>query len=150
MPTLPTARLRKRDIRFSERDRYKERFKKEYAVAHGTTTTFTVRQFTMADDKTHCICPAGKRLHRNGAKIREPRPSSSEATRPTAWSVPYGRNVWTPGTVNRQVYFFRGREPRASPKRCDRRSTHSRVVSSTAEDSPPAEPVFANIRSTWV
>jgi hypothetical protein len=36
--------MRKRDPRFAERDRYKERFRKEYAAYHGTTTTaFTTR-----------------------------------------------------------------------------------------------------------
>jgi hypothetical protein len=39
--------MRKRDPRFADRDRYKERFKKEYAAHHGTTTAFTVRHFTI-------------------------------------------------------------------------------------------------------
>ena len=43
--------------------------RKEYAASHGTTTAFTTRYFTMSEDKSHCICPAGKRLHRNGANV---------------------------------------------------------------------------------
>ncbi|MGD0238152.1 MAG: transposase, partial [Syntrophorhabdales bacterium] len=58
------TQFRKRDPRFVERDRYKERFKKENAALHGTTTAYTTRYFTMSEDKSHCICPAGKRLHR--------------------------------------------------------------------------------------
>ena len=62
------TQFRKRDPRFADRDRYKERTRKEYAAAHGTTTTYTTRYFTMSDDKKYCICPAGKRLYRNGVQ----------------------------------------------------------------------------------
>jgi transposase len=63
------TQFRKRDPRFADRDRYKERFRKEQAAFLGTTTAYTTRYFTMSEDKSHCICPAGKRLHRNGANV---------------------------------------------------------------------------------
>ena len=52
------TQMRKRDPRFADRDRYKERFKKEHAAYHGTTTAFTTRYFTMSEDKTllHLPC----------------------------------------------------------------------------------------------
>ena len=41
--------FRKRDPRFAAQDRFKERTRKEYAAVHGTTTAFTIRQFTIED-----------------------------------------------------------------------------------------------------
>ena len=63
------SQFRKRDPRFLAQDRFKERTRKEYAAAHGTTTAYTVRYFTLSDDKTQCICPAGKRLRPNGSNV---------------------------------------------------------------------------------
>ncbi len=63
------TQFRKRDPRFLERDRYKKHFRKEYAAHHGTTSAYTTREFAMSEDATHCICPAGKRLYRNGGNV---------------------------------------------------------------------------------
>ena len=54
------TQFRKRDPRFADRDRYKERFRKEQAAFLGTTTAYTTRYFTMSEDRSHCICSAGK------------------------------------------------------------------------------------------
>ena len=62
--------FRKRDPRFSEVDRYKERFRKERAEYYGTADLYRPgRDFRISEDKTHCICPAGKRLYRNGGNV---------------------------------------------------------------------------------
>ncbi|MFC1816576.1 hypothetical protein ACFL0M_11730 [Thermodesulfobacteriota bacterium] len=61
--------FRKRDPRFADRDRYKERFRQERAKKEGRSNLFTVKDFTFAEDKSHCICPAGKRLYRNGGNV---------------------------------------------------------------------------------
>jgi transposase len=62
--------FRKRDPRFSEVDRYKERFRKERAEYYGVADLYRPnRDFTISEDKTHCICPAGKRLYRNGGNV---------------------------------------------------------------------------------
>ncbi len=62
--------FRKRDPRFAEVDKYKERFNKERAEYYGTTTgKYRVKDFTMSKDRTHCICPAGKRMYRTGSNI---------------------------------------------------------------------------------
>ncbi len=62
--------FRKRDPRFAEVEKHKERFNKERAEYFGTTTgKFQVKDFTMSKDRTHCICPAGKRMYRTGSNI---------------------------------------------------------------------------------
>jgi len=62
--------FRKRDPRFSDVDKYKERFRKERAEYYGVVDLYRPhRDFTISEDKTHCICPAGKRLYRNGGNV---------------------------------------------------------------------------------
>lgn len=60
------TRMRQRDPRFSEVEKYKARSRKERYGASGAVKKFTPRDFKFADDFSYCICPAGKRLHRNG------------------------------------------------------------------------------------
>ena len=62
--------FRKRDPRFSDVDKYKERFRKERAEYYGVADLYRPhRDFTISQDKTHCICPSGKRLYRNGGNV---------------------------------------------------------------------------------
>jgi transposase len=62
--------FRKRDPRFSDVDRYKERSRRERAEYYGTVDLYRPgRDFTISEDQTHCICPAGKRLYRNGGNV---------------------------------------------------------------------------------
>jgi len=68
---IADTQFRKRDPRFSEVDKYKERFRKDRAEYYGTAADLyrPNRDFTISEDKTHCICPAGKRLYRNGGNV---------------------------------------------------------------------------------
>jgi transposase len=61
------TRFRQRDPRFNEVDKYKERSRKERSKKSGAARQFTTKDFKFADDLSYCICPAGKRLYRNGA-----------------------------------------------------------------------------------
>jgi len=64
------TQFRKRDPRFAEVDKYKEQSYKEHAEYYGTTTgMYRVKDFTMSEDRTHCICPAGKRMYRTGSNV---------------------------------------------------------------------------------
>ena len=58
--------FRKRDPKFADVDKYKERSRKERAQITGSSRTFSTKDFKFADDLSYCICPAGKRLYRNG------------------------------------------------------------------------------------
>lgn len=63
--------FRKRDPRFADVDKYKERTRRELREYHGAQNLFRPgRDFTISEDKRYCICPAGKRLHRNGGNVK--------------------------------------------------------------------------------
>jgi hypothetical protein len=144
--------FRKRDPRFLAQDRFKERSRKEYAAAHGTTTAYTTRYFTMSEDARYCICPAGKRLHRNGANVMVKgyrgikfRGNKTDcrvcALRKKCLRYPDRTDV-------RQVYFFQGRAPSLPESFTEKmkrkidsvkgRLTYNRRLAT-------AEPVFAHI-----
>ena len=110
------TQFRKRDPRFIAQDRFKERTRKEYAAAHGTTTAFTIRQFTMSDDARYCMCPAGKRLHRNGGKVivnhkRVAIKFRGNKTDCLPCALRKQCLRYPDRTETRQVYFFQGRAP---------------------------------------
>jgi transposase len=143
--------MRKRDPRFAERDRYKERFKKEYAAYHGTTTAFTVRQFTMSEDKTHCICPADKRLHRNGGNVTV---NGNKAIKfrgnKTDCLICQLRKKclrYPDRTETRQVYFFQGK-PESFTEKMKQKIDPVKGRLIYYKRLATVEPVFANIRST--
>jgi hypothetical protein len=67
---IADTQFRKRDPRFSDVDKYKERSRKEIAEYLGAANLYRPgRDFTISEDKRHCICPAGKRLYRNGGNV---------------------------------------------------------------------------------
>jgi hypothetical protein len=58
--------FRKRDPRFVDADRYKERHRKERAKLMGGKGLFSTADFVFPEDLRYCLCPAGKRLYRSG------------------------------------------------------------------------------------
>ncbi len=62
-------RFRQRDPRFKDAGRYKEKFMKELAKRFGRKSIYQPKDFTVSPDKDFCICPAGKRLYRDGANV---------------------------------------------------------------------------------
>jgi transposase len=67
---IADTQFRKRDPRFANIDKYKERSRKERKEYFGAPDLYRPnRDFTISDDKRYCICPAGKRLHRNGGNV---------------------------------------------------------------------------------
>lgn len=58
--------FRKRDPRFVDADRYKERHRKEQAYRAGTKRLFSTADFVFPEGLSYCLCPAGKRLCRSG------------------------------------------------------------------------------------
>jgi len=145
------TQFRKRDIRFINRDRYKERFNKDRAAYYGTITTFTVNQFTMSEDKTHCICPAGKRLHRNGGNVKVRGTTAikfrSNKTDCVACSLRKKCLRYPDRSETRQVYFFK-RKPESFTEKMKQKidSIKGRLIYNKRLGT--VEPVFANIRST--
>ena len=62
-------RFRKRDPRFVDADRYRERHRLERAKLTGRRGLFSSADFSFPADLSHCICPAGKRLYRSGHNV---------------------------------------------------------------------------------
>lgn len=63
-------RFRKRDPRFVTAERYKDLPSYHFATRSGGKRLFRPEHFTFADDLSHAICPAGKKLYRSGSKVR--------------------------------------------------------------------------------
>ena len=146
--------FRKRDPRFSEVDRYKERFRKERREYFGVADLYRPhRDFTMSEDKTHCICPAGKRLYRNGGNVVvKGQRAVKFHGRLTDCRVCELRKrcLRHPDrTEARQVYFFQGSvgfKPETFSQKMRRKidSVRGRFIYNRRLGT--AEPVFAHIR----
>ena len=66
---IADKQFRKRDPKFADVQKYKERTQRERAKRPDYRKTFSTLDFKFADDLSHCICPAGQRLYRNGGDI---------------------------------------------------------------------------------
>ncbi len=149
------TQFRKRDPRFADRDRYKQRFRQERAKKEGRSNLFTAKDFTFAEDKSHCICPAGQRLHRNGAsvlvgngkyraiKYRGPK-TICRACKLRAKCLRYPDR-----TETRQVHYLLGKSKSSQETYTQKMkqkidSDRGRMIYSRRIGT--AEPVFANLR----
>ena len=153
---IADTQFRKRDPRFSDVDKYKERFRKERAEYYGVANLYRPhRDFTISEDKTHCICPAGKRLYRNGANVIV---NGNKAVkfrgRKTDCRICELRErcLRHPDrTEARQVYFFQGSaesKPETFTQKMKRKIDliKGRLIYNRRLGT--AEPVFGNICST--
>jgi transposase len=153
---IADTQFRKRDPRFSEVDRHKERFRKERREYFGVADLYRPhRDFTISEDKTHCICPAGKRLYRNrGNVVVNGQRAVKFHGRLTDCRVCGLRErcLRHPDrTEARQVYFFQGSaesKPETFSQKMKRKidSIKGRLIYNRRLGT--AEPVFGNICST--
>jgi transposase len=153
---IADTQFRKRDPRFSDVDKYKERFRKDRAEYYGVANRYRPhRDFTISDDKTHCICPAGKRLYRNGGNVVvNGQRAIKFHGRLTDCRICELREKCLrhpDRTEARQVYFFQGRsekKPETFTEKMKRKidSIKGRLIYNKRLGT--AEPVFGNIRST--
>jgi hypothetical protein len=151
---IADTQFRKRDPRFSDVEKYKERFRKERAEYYGVADLYRPhRDFTISQDKTHCICPAGKRLYRNGGNvIVDGNRAIKFRGRKTDCRVCELRERclrYPDKTEARQVYFFQGgaeSKPETFTQKMKRKidSVKGRLIYNRRLGT--AEPVFAHIR----
>jgi transposase len=152
---LADPMFRKRDPRFLDAVRHKPTRSDEPFAKPKRELKFQPKDFAVAPDRSHAICPAGKRLYRNGRHkdlkgfeaIRF-RGNKSDC-RDCALRVKCVRHPER--TVERQVAFFIGRAKGKAETHCAKmkrkidselgRHRYSRRLGIV-------EPVFANIRST--
>jgi transposase len=152
---LADPQFRKRDPRFIEAERHKPTRPSEPFAKPRRAPRFQTKDFKFAEDLSHCVCPAGKRLYRNG---RHHDLQGFEAIcfrgnkrhcRHCALRVQCLRHP--DRTVERQVALFVGQAKGKAETHCARmkrkidselgRHRYSRRLGIV-------EPVFANIRST--
>ena len=105
--------FRKRDPRFTDYERYKERQRKERAKLYGRQGLFTAHDFIFLDDLSHCICPAGKRLYRSGGNVKVKNHLATKFKAPKSACLPCqlrSQCLRHPEkTEIRQVAYFHGR-----------------------------------------
>jgi transposase len=147
---IADTQFRKRDPRFAGADRYKERARKD----NGAGRLFRPENFTYDETARTCICPAGKRLYKNGANVTIRGFIGMKFTAPKSACLPCALRAQClrdpAKTKVRQVVFFNGRSAgvgetfTAKMKRKIDSVLGKRLYQRRLAI---AEPPFANIRS---
>jgi transposase len=146
---------RKRDPRFQDATRHKPTREDEPFAKPKRELLFQPKDFQLAADRSHAICPAGKRLYRNGREchIGDYTAMKYRGTLGGCGSCPLRAKCLRhpQRTRVRQVAFFIGRTPGKPEKYMDKmkrkidseigRYEYSRRLGTI-------EPVFGNIRHT--
>ena len=147
--------FRKRDPRFADYDRYKERTKKERAKREGRKNLFSTKDFTFPEDLSHCICPAGKRLYRSGGNVVVRNFRAVKFKGPKSACIPCNLRSQClrhpDRTEIRQVAYFVGRSEKGKNTFTEKMkhkidSAMGRFI--YGKRMGAVEPVFANICST--
>jgi transposase len=152
---LADAMFRKRDPRFQDAERHKPTRPCEPHAKPKKNRLFQPKDFQLAKDRSHCICPAGQRLYKSGRahnlrgfealKFKAPKSACAGCVL-RAKCLRYPER-----TAVRQVAYFIGGAKGAKESYCARmkrridsdfgRYAYSRRLGIV-------EPVFGNIRST--
>jgi transposase len=147
--------FRKRDPRFATAERHKPTREDEPFSKPKRDLRFGPEDFTPAADLSHCICPAGQRLHRNGANVIIDGRIGTKfrgSHRSCGACVLRSKCLRNPQrTPYRQVVFFRGFTANRPEKFLDKMK---RKIDSTlgrfeySRRLGIIEPVFGHIRHT--
>ena len=147
-------KFRQRDPRFAEAGRYKEKFKKELAKRLGRKSIYQPKDFTFSPAKDFSICPAGKRLYRNGGNVLINGKRFIKFMGSKTNCIPCGLRAQcmkNPAqTVTRQVAYATGKteydtETFSQKMRRKIDSIAGRLI--YGRRMATVEPVFANVRS---
>jgi transposase len=151
---------RQRDPRYAEQARHKAKpdalWDKSEKAKDARTARKNMRyantDFTEAEDRSHCLCPAGKRLYRNGGECTINGYAATKYTGAARDCVPCdqrSRCLRTPDTTKvRQVAFFRGKrgDAESHTERMKRRIDSTEGKRMIAARFATVEPVFGNLR----
>lgn len=151
---IPDNGYRKRDERYADQDIHKAKpdplWDKTKKGAK-PTRCFTPDDFQLADDQTHCLCPAGKRLYSNGSNCTLGGNKALKFSGAQQDCVPCERRnecLRTPEkTKTRQVTFLQGK--RGGPSETDKMKIKIDADMGRAMITrrfATVEPVFGNIR----
>ena len=145
--------FRRRDPRFDNAGRYKERSRKERQRRENRNRLFSTEDFTFDPELRFCLCPAGKRLYRSGSNVNVRGFLATKFKGPKSACISCelrSQCLRHPErTEIRQVAYFYGRSPKApetSAEKMKRKidSPMGRLIYSKRIGT--AEPPFANIR----
>jgi len=150
---IPDNGYRKRDERYADQDIHKTKPDPlwDKSKPQKKPTCFTSAEFTLAEDHSHCICPAGKRLYSNGSNCTIGGYAAMKFTGAQQDCVPCERRnecLRKPDkTKTRQVSFFLGK--RGGPSETDKMKI--KIDSDTGRHMitrrfATVEPVFGNLR----
>lgn len=147
--------FRKRDPRFADYERYKERAKKERERREGRKRLFGTRDFIFDKELRYCLCPAGRRLYRSGGNVVVKNFRAYKFKGPKSACLPCALRSqclrYPERTEIRQVAYFVGRSRKGDitfTERMKRKidSAVGRVLYSMR--LAISEPPFAHIAST--
>lgn len=147
--------FRKRDLRFKDAERYKPTSEWAPHAKPKKDLRFQPKDFHLAKDRSHCICPAGARLYRSGRALNL---RGFEAIKFKGTKGACGACVLRATCLRhpdrtpiRQVAFFVGRakgKPETHCARMKRRIDSDQGRYAYSRRLGIVEPVFANIRHT--
>lgn len=147
---------RKRDPRFKDAERHvPRRPDAPFAKPKKEKTLYANTDFHLADDHSHCVCPAGKRINRNTVRttIGDFEAMTFRGTLATCTSCPLrAKCLRHPArTPFRQVAFFLGRaahKPEKYLEKMKRKIDSDQGRYQYSRRLGTVEPVFGNIRHT--
>jgi len=150
---LPDNGYRKRDARYADQGHHKAKPDPLWnkTQAPKKTQCFTSAQFTRAADHSHGVCPAGKRLYRNGANCTINGYIAMKFSGAQQDGVPCTRRnecLRKPEkTKTRQVSFFQGRRvPNLHVEQMKGKIDSDRGRRMITRRFATVEPVFGNLR----
>lgn len=154
---IPDNGYRQRDPRYQGREQHKAKpdaLWDKSEKANKKPILFRPRDFQVAKDLTHCICPAGKRLYRNGANCNIGGRKAIKFTgtiRDCKKCPKRAQCLRHPQrTIVRQVAIFVGKHASAEEKASDRmkrKIDSERAREMITRRFATVEPVFGNVRS---
>jgi len=147
--------MRKRDPRFADYGRYKERHRKERAAFEGRSGLFKAADFYFPEDLSHCICPAGKRINLGARNVDIQTHKATKFKGPKSACMPCklrSQCLRKPDkTEVRQVAYFHGRTEKGKNTFTEKMKHKIDSVIGRffyGKRLGAIEPVFANICST--
>ncbi|MEW5757526.1 MAG: IS1182 family transposase [Pseudomonadota bacterium] len=144
---------RKRDERYADQAKHQAKPDPlwDKSPKNEKPLVYTVADFTLADDCSHCVCPAGKRLYRNGAHCTIHGYAAIKFRGAKQDCLPCERRAECLRNPNktqaRQVAFFQGRREESHTERMKRRIDSDAGRRMITRRFAAVEPVFGNIRN---
>ena len=150
---IPDNGYRQRDERYADQDIHQAKPDPLWnkSKPRKKPKCFTPADFTLAEDQSHCVCPAGKRLYSNGSNCTIGGSAAMKFTGAQQDCIPCERRnecLRQPDkTKTRQVAFFQGK--RGGPSETDKMKI--KIDSGTGRHMitrrfATVEPVFGNLR----